>query len=116
LFPVYENLTIGPSIGLGLAKNEINKDFYLSVMARFRYDVNQITFLGSMHPYAYLDAGLRPTEFNYFGSHFGINPNVGVSYGLNNGGAIDLSVGYAKLSYNDNISKGTLRIALGYKF
>lgn len=120
LFPVYENLTIGPSIGFGLVKHIGNYSNYtkeyLSAMLRFRYDVNQVTFLGSMHPYAYLDAGLRPTEFDYFGYHFGVNPNVGVSYDLNNGGAIDLSVGYAKINYDDDISKGILKIALGYKF
>jgi hypothetical protein len=141
LFRVAKNFSIGPSIGIGKCNETEKRDYYEyvawngrtvsvypvdekyngiygSLMVRFRYDVRQISILNNLHPYACIDAGFPPIA-EYLGNAFSIIPSVGVSYDLNNGGAFNLSIGYAKFhndEWEDDITGNALRIALGYKF
>lgn len=132
LFPVYENLYVGPSIGVGLSKSEYDwhrneqeadpsslNDPYGYLLARARYQATQLSFAEKFYPFAQVEAGLGV----FSAGCFAFNAAVGISYEVGSNNSIDLSVGYITIPVEKagdvdggTESKGALRIALGYSF
>ena len=132
LFPIIDNLYLGPSIAVGICKEEYDwhrieqdpepshqTDPYGYVLARARYQVKQLTFAKKFYPFAQVEAGLGI----FSGTSFACNAAVGISYEVGSDNSIDLSVGYntvavEKAGDDDGgvENKGALRLALGYTF
>lgn len=130
LFPIIDNLYLGPSVGVGLQKYEKGYDgeeddsstsMYYYALARARYTVKQLTFANKFYPFAQVEGGLG--SFN--DTFFAYNAAVGISYEASTNHSIDLSIGYNTVGVEqvvgykesgDDVTKGVLRLALGYTF
>lgn len=118
---VAENLSVGPSIGLG--RSNLKEDWgdenkiYLLVMARGRYDFNQVQVFDKVHPFAQLEVGYNAFGGIDYAGIISVNPAVGLSMPVGSKNALDLSLGYYTLSNGMSGYLGhPLRIALGYRF
>ena len=130
LFPIIDNLYLGPSVGVGLQKYEYgysgkeddsSTQVYYYVLARARYTVKQLTFAKKFYPFAQVEGGIG--GFN--DAFFAYNAAVGISYEVSSKHSIDLSIGYNTAGveqvvgyreHGDDVTKGVLRLALGYTF
>lgn len=130
LFPVVENLYIGPSIAIGIAKDsysygsdidnwsETSPYGYVQAQARARYQVKELTFAEKFLPFVQVDAGLGAIG----DAHFSYGAAVGLSYEVGSENSVELTLGYSTAqcekvsSDGEYTTKGVLRIALGYSF
>lgn len=116
-----ENLYAGVSLGAGRFKEEYTddvdspsqhdyyddySDVYISVMARARYKIKQLSITDRLYPFGQIDFGLCGFE-----SHFSVNPTIGLSYMTTKKQSIDLSVGYSQFN-----GLSGMRLSLGYTF
>ena len=124
LAPVFDNLYVGPSLGVGRFTEQHKDSYgkysdgtseeYCKFMLRVKYELKQLTLANKFYPFAQADCGVA--DFSGFDElYFSINPSAGFAYSTTEHSAIYLSVGYSTIKQYGN-SKGDLRIAIGYQF
>ena len=132
LWHIWNNLYAGLSLGMGKCSFELTESYtssktgntrtdeekssrcYYPLTVRLKYKVEQLQFVSGFLPYVQVDAGGRFSNNISFcvDPTFLLDPVVGLSYGLGNGGSVDFSIG-ATRQLTKNYG---LRLALGYTF
>lgn len=123
LYPVTEELYVGPTIGYNSCKCEIEDhdgeswdETNFSFAAKGRYKPNNMKIMSVLQPFATVDLGL---EMFYMQLHYAAQ--IGISYELKNSHSLDLGVGYQRMYSDSNYEHDTkgynaMKISLGYTF
>lgn len=120
LYPVWENLEMGPMVGLhhmgfserlsfssaarpGLPEwSDDHGSLWIPIALRTRYNARQATFAGRLYPWIRLDLGGYTSIGDEIPSGFYWSPAVGLSLDLKEGNhSLDLGIGYTSVkAYN----------------
>lgn len=116
-----ENLSVGLTGGLGSFKNTNEyyggNQMYYNFMVRGKYKIKQLPLSQTIYPFAQLDMGLGAFGGIEDYAAFTVNPAIGLSVKTNDRHSADISIGYTSIPVGDNNeTKGSFRIAVGYSF